>query len=162
VSTGSGAGVAGSAVAAVGGVGELDVWQALEVLRRDFEAASVAELTGRGSAGYYARQAGLEMVVAERMRVWAAISMHRALRAGASVVELAQATGLTCEQVTERWRAWADGQRQLDERCPGLGMPVGEYADVVATLVGLPMSTVEQGRRLGSPPTPAGRPENGK
>jgi hypothetical protein len=156
VNAGSGTG------ASVVPAGEMDLWQALEVLQRDFEAASVAELTGHGSAGYYVRQAGLEMVVAVRMRVWAAISMHRALRTGASVVELAQATGLTCEQLAERWRAWADGQRRLDERCPGLGMPAGEYADVVATLAGPPASTVEQQTGLGLPPTRAGRPENGK
>ena len=160
MNAGSGTGV--GVVPAGGGAGELDVWQALEVLQRDFEAASVAELTGHGSAGYYVRQAGLEMVVAERMRMWAAISVHRALRAGASVVELAQATGLTCEQVAERWRAWADGQWRLNERCPGLGMRAGEYADVVAALAGLSVSTVEQQAGLGLPATRAGRTENGK
>jgi hypothetical protein len=122
----------------------LDAWQAWQALQEDFEAASAAERVGGGSAAYYVRQAGLETVVAGRMRVWAVISVHRALRAGASVAELAQATGSTCEEVAERWRVWADGQRRLDERWPGLGMSAGEYDRVAAVLAPSSVSTVDQ------------------
>jgi hypothetical protein len=152
-------------VVRAGEVGELDVWRAVEVLQRDFAAASVAELTGGRGAGYYLRQAGLEMAVADRMRVRAVISMHRAVRAGASVAELTQATGLSCEQVAARWRGWADGQRRLGEGCPGLGISAGEY-DQVAAVLAESLSTVDQergpvvhrdpagpwcGRQIGSP-----------
>jgi hypothetical protein len=149
---GADAGIVGAAE-----VGGLDVWQALRALQRDFEAASVAELTGGGSAAYYVRQAGLETVVADRMRVCAVISVHRGLRAGASMAELAWVTGSTCEQVAERWRVWADGQRRLNEHCSGLGMSGSEY-DRVAAMLAVPLaSTVDQESGPGSSHRP-GRP----
>jgi hypothetical protein len=160
--TAGSAGGASAVMVPAAEVRELDMWQALQALQQGFDAASVAELTGGGSAAYYVRQAGLETVVANRMRVWAVISVHRAVRAGASVVELAQVTGWTCEQVAERWRAWADGQRRLDERCPGLGMSAGEYDHVAAMLVVPAASTVDQKAGLVVSTTPAAWPEEGK
>ncbi|HEY6747668.1 MAG TPA: hypothetical protein VI357_18360 [Mycobacteriales bacterium] len=144
---GADAGIVGAAEA-----GELDVWQAVQALQQGFEAASAAELAGGGSAAYYVRQAGLETVVADRMRVWAVISVHRALWAGASVAELAQAIGSTFEQVAGRWRVWADGQRRLNEHCPGLGVSAGEYDRVDAVLAVASASTVES--RSGSSTRP--------
>lgn len=113
---------------------ELDVWQAQELLDAGLCAASVAELTGRGSAVYYLRQAALESLIAERMRVRAVISVHRALLGGVSVAEIAHVTGSTCERVAGRWRDWADGQRRLNERCPGLGLGGREYDQVAAAV----------------------------
>ena len=113
---------------------ELGFWQALEALDADVRAASARELTGGGSPAYYLRQAALESVIAERMRIRAVISVHRALLGGVPVAEIAHVTDSTCEDVARRWRAWADGQRRLDIRYPGLGLGQREYDQVAVAL----------------------------
>lgn len=96
-------------------------------------AASAAELAGAGSAAYYLRQAALESVIAERMAACAAVSVHRALLAGATLAQVADATGVTSAEAAARWRSWADGQRRLGQQVPGLGLSEGEYRRAAAT-----------------------------
>jgi hypothetical protein len=116
------------------GVREMGIWEALDAYQAAFTAASAAELIGRGTGDYYVRQAALESVIADRMRVCAVISMHRALLAGVSVDELAHVLGTRHADVAERWRGWADGQRRLNSQCPGLGIGQREYEQVAAAL----------------------------
>jgi len=116
------------------GIRELDLGQALEILHADFRAASARELTGGGSTAYHLRQAALESVIAERMRIRALIRIHRALLGGVPVAEIAHVTGSACDHVAQRWRAWADGQRRLNTRYPGLGLGQREYAQVAVAL----------------------------
>ncbi len=47
------------------------------------------------------------------------VSIHRALLAGATLAQVADAMGMTCAGAAERWRCWADGQRQLGQQVPG-------------------------------------------
>lgn len=112
----------GSPRVPTGGIRELGVWEAVEVYDRELAASSVEELAGGGAVAYYLRLAALEAVIAEGMRVRGAISIHRALLAGATVAEIAEVMGATCERVATWWRAWVDGQRRLAAREPGLGI----------------------------------------
>jgi hypothetical protein len=41
------------------------------------------------------------------------ISMHRALLAGATSAQVAEAAGTSVRIVYEQWKQWADGQRHL-------------------------------------------------
>jgi hypothetical protein len=117
------------------GIRELGGWEAMDAYRAAFDAVSADELTGRGGAAYYVRQAALETVITGRMRVCTVISIHHALLAGVSVGELAHVLGSSRRDVAERWRGWADGQLGLNARCPGLGMGQREY-DQVAAVIG--------------------------
>jgi hypothetical protein len=117
------------------GIGELGGWEAIDAYRAVFTAASADELTGRGSAAYYVRQAALETVIARRMRVRCVISIHHALLAGISVGEIAHVLGSSHADVARRWRGWADGQLGLNAQYPGLGLGQREY-DQVAAVIG--------------------------
>jgi hypothetical protein len=134
---------------------ELGEWEALDAYRAECAAASVEELTGRGSAAFYLRQVALEAVIAERMRVRGTISIHRALLAGASVPEIADVMDASCEQIAERWRSWADGQRHLRQRFPLLGIGQPEYdraAAVVGSAGGRPSASADSLPRCACPP----------
>jgi hypothetical protein len=113
---------------------EFGFWQALEILDAEFRAVSARELTGGGSPAYYLRQVALESVIADRARIRALISIHRALLGGVLAAEIAHVIGSACEDVARRWRAWADGQRRLDARYPGLGLGQREYDQAAAAL----------------------------
>lgn len=117
------------------GIRELGGWEAMDAYRAAFAAASAEELTGRGSAAYYVRQAAWETVIAARMRVRAVISIHHALLAGISMGEIAHVLGSSHADVAERWRSWADGQLGLNAQCPRLGLGQREY-DQVAAVIG--------------------------
>lgn len=96
-------------------------------------AESVAvELAGTDDAGYWLGQVALESVIAQRMAVRAVLSIHRALLAGATLAQAADAAGMTCAEAAERWRSWADGQRQLKRQVPGLGLSEHEYLRAAA------------------------------
>lgn len=110
--------------------------EALEAFGAALGGSSVRELAGDGDARYYLRQAALQNVVAERMRTGAVIDVHRALVAGAAPAEVAHVLGVSVTEVAGRWRAWAEGQRQLREVCPGLGLGRGEHEQVAAVLAG--------------------------
>lgn len=113
---------------------ELGTWQALEAYQAAFTTAGAVELAGKGRPSYHMRQAALESVIAERMRINAAISIHRAVLAGASVDELARAVGASAAEIAERWHAWADDQRGLNAQYPGVGVSARDYARAAATL----------------------------
>ncbi|MBT8228602.1 MAG: hypothetical protein HKP61_17660 [Dactylosporangium sp.] len=51
--------------------------------------------------------------VVARCGRWQPLTIHAALRAGASLPEAAAATGLEPGEVVRRWRAWADVQSVL-------------------------------------------------
>jgi hypothetical protein len=68
------------------------------------------------------------------MAARAAASIHYGLLAGAAPAQIADAMGITGAEVARRWRAWADGQRRLEERCPGLGMREREYRRAAAVI----------------------------
>jgi hypothetical protein len=118
---------------------ELGVWEAVGAYQATFAAASAEELTGRGSGAYYLRQAALETVIARRMRICTVISIHHAVLAGVSVGETAHVLGCSRSEVVEEWRGWAEGQRHLNARCPGLGMGQREY-DQAAAVIGVESS----------------------
>jgi hypothetical protein len=119
--------------AGAGLAGDLGLWEAVALLQDAVGAASVAELTGGGSAGWYLRRAALEAVIERRIVAHAVISIHRALLAGATVPQIAQATGLSRGQVAARWAAWAGGQVRLGERA-GAGMAPQEYQRAAAAI----------------------------
>jgi hypothetical protein len=108
--------------------------EAVDAYRDAVDAATVAELLGGGSAAFYLHLAALEAAIADRAAVHAVISIHRALLAGALVRQIADATGLTADQVTARW-AWAEGQVRLREQI-GTGMTREEYSRAAAVLAG--------------------------
>jgi hypothetical protein len=51
--------------------------------------------------------------VVARCGRWQPLTIHAALRAGASLPEVAAATGLEPDEVVHRWRAWTDVQTVL-------------------------------------------------
>jgi hypothetical protein len=110
--------------------------EALEAFSAALAASTARELSGGGDAGYYLRQVALQNAVAERMRIGATIDIHRALVAGAAPGEVAHVLGVSVTEVAGRWRTWAEGQRRLRDRCPGLGLGRDEYAQVAAVLAG--------------------------
>lgn len=117
------------------GICELGGWEAIDAYRTAFTAASAEELTGRGSAAYYLRQAALETVIARRMRIRTVISIHHALLTGVSLDEIAHVLGSSRRDVAGLWRGWADGQLRLNAQCPGLGLGQREY-DQAAAVIG--------------------------
>ena len=110
--------------------------EALEAFSAAFAASTARELAGGGDAGYYLVQVALQDAVAERMRTGATIGIHRALVSGAAPGEVAHVLGVSVTEVAGRWRSWAEGQRRLRDRCPGLGLGRDEYEQVAAVLTG--------------------------
>jgi hypothetical protein len=117
-------------------VRDLSLRDALEALDTARVASSARELAGGGDAGYYLRQAALQDAVAGRMRAGATVGIHRALVAGAAPGEVAHVLGVSVAEVAGRWRSWAEGQRRLWDRCPGLGLGRDEHEQVAAVLAG--------------------------
>lgn len=60
---------------------------------------------------------------------WQPISMHRAFLAGATLAEIAAATGTTESEAYERWEQWAERQSKLL-----IGSKPGVEPDEVATI----------------------------
>ena len=110
--------------------------EALEAFSAALAASTARELAGSGDAGYYLRQVALQNAVAERMQIGATIDVHRALVAGAAPGEVAHVLGVSVTEVAGRWRTWAEGQRRLRDRYPGLGLGRDEYVQVAAVLAG--------------------------
>ena len=121
--------------AGAGPAGDLGLREAVALLQDAVGAATVAELTGGGSAAWYLRRAALEAVIERRIAVHAVISIHRALLAGARVPQIAQATGLSRSQIAARWAGWAGGQVRLREQT-GTGMAREEYERAAAVVAG--------------------------
>lgn len=108
--------------------------EALEAFDAALAASSARELAGGGDAGYYLRQVALQNAVAGWMRIGATTGIHRALVMGAAPAEVAHVLGASVTKVAGRWRTWAEGQRRLRDRCPGLGLSRDEYEQVAAVL----------------------------
>jgi hypothetical protein len=73
-------------------------------------------------------------VSAEWLTRWQPISMHRALLAGATPVQLAEAAGMSVRGIYEQWQQWADGQRHsLIADRPGVTQEASE--EIQARLV---------------------------
>jgi hypothetical protein len=138
------AGAAAPHGAGTGPAGDLSLPEAVQAYQEAVDAATAAELTGGGSAAWYLHLAALEVVIGQRMAVRAAISIHRALLAGAPVARIAQATGLSAGQIAERWAAWAEGQVRLRQRI-GVGMAREEYERAAAAMTAGPGSAVAAG-----------------
>jgi hypothetical protein len=114
-------------------VAGLGLREAVDVYRGAVAAATAGELLGAGGAAFCLRLAALETTIAHRAAVHAVISIHRALLAGAEVGQIADATGLSRDQVAARWAEWAGGQVRLRGRA-GIGMTGEEYERAAAVL----------------------------
>ena len=65
------------------------------------------------SRGDSLAELAMTAAVVTRCHRWQPLTIHAALRAGASLSEIAAATGLEPDEVTHRWRAWTDVQSVL-------------------------------------------------
>jgi len=63
-------------------------------------------------------------VAAEWLTRWQPVSVHRALLAGATPDQVADAAGTSVGGMYEQWKQWADGQ-PLADRGPSQGDPGG-------------------------------------
>jgi len=142
----------------VSGIVPASLREALDAYDAGLAAASPAELAGAGGVGYYLRQAALETAIAQRMTARAAASIHYGLLAGATLAQIADATCMSSAEAAACWPAWADGQRHVGQRCPGLGVSEREYRRAAAVVAAgaaagsLPRSGHAGGRtRIGSP-----------
>jgi len=134
----------------VSGVVPAGLREAIEAYDAGLAAASPAELAGAGDAGYCLRRAALETAIAQRMAARAAVSIHCGLLAGATLAQIADATGMSSMEVTACWRAWADGQRHLGQQCPGLGITEREYQRAAAVVAaGAAVSSLRGSGRAG-------------
>ena len=117
------------------------------------EEASVRELAGGGSTGWLLRQVTLESAIAARMAARAVVSIHRALLAGATLAQVADAAGLSSTEAARRWKSWADGQRELARQVPGLGISERDYLHAAVVISGDAAGSGQTGRetRIGSP-----------
>ena len=65
------------------------------------------------------------------LRRWAPLAVHQAICAGATVAQVAAATGVDAAQVRANWRRWADEQRRLFESTNGqLGLSAADVERV--------------------------------
>ena len=99
-------------------------------LREMVDSYFAGELAGDGGPGWLLRQAAL----AARMAARAVVSMHRALLAGASLAQVADAAGASSAEAARRWKSWADGQRELGRQVPGLGVSERDYLRAAAVI----------------------------
>jgi hypothetical protein len=136
--------------------------EAIDVYYAGIAESVAVELAGADDAGYWLGQVALESVIAQRMAALAVLSMHRALLAGATLAQVADAAEMTCAEAAGRWRSWADGQRQLKQQVPGLGLSERDYLRAAAAAGTRTDPAPESGhanteRRIGSP-RPLSRP----
>jgi hypothetical protein len=117
------------------------------------DAYFAGELAGDGGPGWLLGQAALESVIAARMAARAVVSMHRALLAGASLAQVADAAGVSSAEAARRWKSWADGQRELGRQVPGLGVSERDYLRAAAVIGADAAGSGDAGRetRIGSP-----------
>lgn len=108
--------------------------EAVEAYYAAIAQATAAELAGAGGAGFYLRRAALESAIARRMATCAAVSVHRGLLAGATLAQVADATGVTVAEAAVSWRAWAEPQRRLEREVPGLGLSDQDYRRAAAVI----------------------------
>ena len=96
------------------------------------------ERSARDELGELACMAAL----ARWLERWQPINIHRALKAGASVGEVAAAFGGSVEETSRAWYQWADGQRRW---VPGgkLGITAEEYATVAAIFTAVAVTPLD-------------------
>ena len=76
---------------------------------------------------HHLEELALMTVAAEWLTRWQPISMHRALLAGATPDQVAEAAGTSVRGMYEQWKQWADGQRHsLIAGRPGVTQEVYE------------------------------------
>ncbi|MGA2829720.1 MAG: hypothetical protein ABSF03_26825 [Streptosporangiaceae bacterium] len=81
---------------------------------------------------HHLEELALMTVAAEWLTRWQPISMHRALLAGATPEQVAEAAGMSVRAIYEQWKQWADGQRRsLIAGRPGAG---SRHSGVMACL----------------------------
>ena len=61
---------------------------------------------------HHLEELALMTVAAEWLTRWQPISMHRALLAGATPDQVAEAAGTSVRNMHEQWKQWADGRRR--------------------------------------------------
>jgi hypothetical protein len=73
--------------------------------------------------------------LADRLTGWLPLQVHRAILAGATPEQTAAACGADVATVADRWRQWADGQRDLRTADGSLiGITADEYDRVAPQL----------------------------
>jgi hypothetical protein len=84
----------------------LSPYEAIERWRRHESA-----LLHEGEHEHHLEELALMTVSAEWLTRWQPIAMHRAIRAGATPQQVADAAGMGVRRAFERWERWADIQR---------------------------------------------------
>jgi hypothetical protein len=116
------------------------IWSAVrvQVTRRQADRLSVYDVVGRWlhrepaflhehEPEHHLEELALMTVSAEWLTCWQPISMHRALLAGATPDQVAEAAGMSVRGVHEQCKQWADGQRHsLIAGRPGVTQEVCE------------------------------------
>ena len=74
--------------------------------------------------------------LADWLQRWTPLTIHGAAMRGATIDEIAAATGMDTVAVRESWRKWADGQRHLSDARPdfGVSLSVEDYNQAAAVL----------------------------
>ena len=112
--------------------------------RRQADLLPVYEVVGRWlqrepafqhEPEHHLEELALMTASAEWLTRWQPISMHRALLAGATPDQVAEAAGTSVRRMYEQWKQWADGQAPLADRGPSRGDP-GGVRDHPGTLCG--------------------------
>ena len=67
---------------------------------------------------HHLEELALMTVAAEWLTRWQPISMHRALLAGATPEQVADAAGTSVSGVYEQWQQWTDEQGKTTNRAP--------------------------------------------
>jgi hypothetical protein len=62
---------------------------------------------------HYLEELALMTVAAEWLTRWQPVSAHRAILAGATPAQVADAAGIGVRAVYERWQKWADTERSI-------------------------------------------------
>ncbi|MFV2103698.1 hypothetical protein [Micromonospora sp. LOL_024] len=80
----------------------------------DLHDRALARTAGRGRADAVLAELALSAAVVSWWARWQPSVIHAALRAGADLADVADATGLDASDVVRRWWRWVDVQMRLD------------------------------------------------
>jgi hypothetical protein len=109
----------------------LDSWEAVDAYR-ELVLAGVPGICD--DAARAVRLLRLEAVISAWIGRRVMVSIHRALAAGADPGGVAAAAGTSLQEIAARWKEWAQGQRLLEARCPGLGLDAALCMHIAAVL----------------------------
>lgn len=91
-------------------------------------------------AEHHLEERALMTVAAEWLTRWQPVSMHRALLAGATPDQVAEAAGMSVRGIYELWKQWADGQRRsLIAGRPGVTQEACQTIQACFVAAGLPV-----------------------